>query len=209
MLTLIIPAYNEEENIEQVLQVVTAVNDFQQIIVIDDGSTDGTYAKMKKYPVETIRFEQNRGKGAAIWAGVKSAHSPYLMLLDADLIGLTPDHLQRLIHPVLEGGAMMSLGLFGQGRRATDWAQRVAPHLSGQRVMRREVIESLPELEFTRFGFEVALTRHVRKQGWTVAVVPLFDLTHRMKEEKRGFLPGVMARMKMYWDILRVLSRRF
>jgi len=209
MLTLIIPAYNEEENIEHVLDIVVRVKDFQQIIVVDDGSTDTTYARMSKYPVESIRFENNRGKGAAIWAGVQSARFPYVMLLDADLIGLKEGHLRELIRPVLEEGAMMSLGVFtyGTGRFATDWAQKVAPNLSGQRVMHRDLIETLPMLEHTRYGFEVALTRHVRRRGWPVAEVPLHDLTHRMKEEKRGFTRGFAARMRMYWDIMRVLMR--
>jgi glycosyltransferase involved in cell wall biosynthesis len=207
LLTLIIPAYNEAENIERVLDVVVSMPDFQQIIVVDDGSVDGTYDKIKQYPVEVIRFDLNRGKGAAIWAGVQSARSPFLMLLDADLIGLQEGHLRQLIRPVLQEGAAMSLGLFGAGRFATDWAQKVAPNLSGQRVLRREVLESLPMIEHSRYGVEVALTRHVRKQGWPVAEVPLTDLTHRMKEEKLGLVPGVAARLRMYWDIMRVLIR--
>lgn len=207
LITLIIPAYNEAENIEPVLDVVTQMPDFQQIIVVDDGSVDGTYDKIKKYPVEIIRFDLNRGKGAAIWAGVQSARSPFVMLLDADLIGLKATHLHSLIRPVVEDGAAMALGLFGAGRFATDWAQRVAPHLSGQRVLRREVLESLPLIETTRYGVEVALTRHVRQQGWPVVEVPLFDLTHRMKEEKLGYVSGFAARLRMYWDILRVLVR--
>ncbi|TCP58865.1 glycosyl transferase family 2 [Tumebacillus sp. BK434] len=207
MLTLIIPAYNEAENIEAVLDVVVTMPDFQQIVVIDDGSVDGTYDKIKQYPVESIRFDHNRGKGAAIWAGVQFAQHPYIMLLDADLIGLREEHLRSLIEPVVHGDAAMSLGLFGTGRFATDWAQRVAPNLSGQRVLRREVLESLPMLEDARYGVEVALTRHVRHAGLKVAEVPLSELTHRMKEEKLGLVPGFMARMRMYWDIMRVLIR--
>jgi glycosyltransferase involved in cell wall biosynthesis len=207
LLTLIIPAYNEEENIGQVLDVVIRMDDFQQIVVVDDGSTDGTYDKIKQYPVESIRFDHNRGKGAAIWEGVKFARYPYIMLLDADLIGLREAHLRSLIQPVVYGNAAMSLGLFGTGRLATDLAQRVAPHLSGQRVLRREVIESLPMIEHTRYGVEVALTRHVKRLGLEVAEVSLDALTHRMKEEKLGLVPGFMARMRMYWDIVRVLIR--
>lgn len=208
MVTLIIPAYNEADNIEQVLDVVVKMPDFQQIIVVDDGSTDGTYATIRKYPVDVIRHETNRGKGAAIWTGVQAARSPYLMMLDADLIGLRPTHLRSLLHPVVEKGADMSIGLFGVGRFATDWAQRVAPHLTGQRVFRRGVIEELPSLESTRYGLEVALTRHVRRRGYRLEEVFLDELTHRMKEEKLGVLRGVQARMRMYWDIVRVLMRR-
>lgn len=208
MLTLIIPAYNEEENIERVLDVVVDMPDFQQIIVVDDGSVDGTYDKIRKYPVQIIRHQQNRGKGAAVWAGVQSACFPYIMLLDADLIGLQSNHLRALIQPVLHDGVAMSLGLFGTGRFATDWAQRVAPNLSGQRVVKREVLESLPVIEHTRYGIEVALTRHVKRQGFSVAEVPLHDLTHRMKEEKLGLVRGFSARMKMYLDIMRVLIKR-
>ncbi|HEU4965107.1 MAG TPA: glycosyltransferase family 2 protein [Bacilli bacterium] len=208
MVTLIIPAYNEAENIERVLDVVVPMSDFQQIIVVDDGSTDATYATIKKYPVDVVRHDTNRGKGAAIWTGLQATRTPYLMLLDADLIGLQPSHLRSLLRPVLEDGADMSIGLFGVGRFATDWAQRVAPHLTGQRVMRRDVITELPLIEQTRYGLEVALTRHVRRQGYRMSEVFLDDLTHRMKEEKLGYVRGVQARMRMYWDILRVLMRR-
>ncbi|MFD2171315.1 glycosyltransferase family 2 protein [Tumebacillus lipolyticus] len=207
LLTLIIPAYNEVNNIERVLDVVVKMPDFQQIVVVDDGSFDGTYDKIRSYPVESIRFEQNRGKGAAIWAGVQQARHPYVMLLDADLIGLREVHLRSLIEPVVYGDAAMSLGLFGTGRLATDWAQRVAPALTGQRVLRREVLTSLPLIESARYGVEVALNRHVRQSGLKVAAVELDRLTHQMKEEKLGLLSGFKARMRMYWDIMRVLIR--
>lgn len=70
---------------ERVLDVVVGMSDFQQIIVIGDGSVDGTCAKIRKYPVEIICFDNNRGNGATIWAGVKSARFPFVILLDADL----------------------------------------------------------------------------------------------------------------------------
>ncbi|GIM47836.1 glycosyl transferase [Collibacillus ludicampi] len=207
MLSLIIPAYNESQNIARVLDVVTQMNDFHEIIVVDDGSMDHTYQVASSYPVRVIRLEQNRGKGAAIAEGLKAAQCPFLVLLDADLIGLTPEHIRRLIRPVLEGEAVMTMGLFANGRFATDLAQKMTPSITGQRAFRRDVLEGLPQLEETRFGVDFVLTRHVKRLNLPVKTVFLDDVTQQIKEEKLGFSRGFVARLKMYWEILRVLVR--
>jgi glycosyltransferase involved in cell wall biosynthesis len=207
MLSLIIPAYNEAHNISRVLDVVTQMDDFQEIIVVDDGSVDRTHEVAARYPVHVIRLERNQGKGAAIAAGVRAAKSPFLVLLDADLIGLTPEHIRRLTRPVMEGEAVMTMGLFARGRLATDLAQKISPSITGQRALRREVLEGLSRLEETRYGVDLMLTRHVKRLNLPVQHVWLDDVTQQMKEEKLGFSRGFAARLKMYWDILRVMVR--
>lgn len=207
MFSLIIPAYNESQNIGRVLDVVTRMDDFREIIVVDDGSCDNTFLVASNYPVRVIRLSQNRGKGAAIAAGIRAAKGSFLVFLDADLIGLTPEHVRLLISPVKEGKAAMTMGLFTKGRLMTDLAQRVAPSITGQRALRRDLLEGLTWLEETRFGVDLALTRHVKRLKVQIQTVFLDDLTQQMKEEKLGFSRGVIARLKMYWDILRVMSK--
>jgi hypothetical protein len=90
---------------------------------------------------------------------------------------------------------------------ATDLAQAVAPFLSGQRAVRREILDEIGDMDITRFGIEVALTRHVRAKNYRVENVVLSGLTHRMKEEKLGFARGLMARLRMYWEIVRNVQR--
>jgi hypothetical protein len=101
----------------------------------------------------------------------------------------------------------MSIGLFENGRITTDLAQKVAPYLSGQRAVRREVLEMVNDLDVTRFGVEMALTRIAESKSLPVKEVQLHDLTHVTKEEKMGVLRGFAARIKMYWEIVRYLAK--
>jgi glycosyltransferase involved in cell wall biosynthesis len=204
---LIIPAYNESANIHRVLDVVTAMRLFHEIIVVDDGSFDNTAEIAGSFGVRVVRLEQNRGKGGAIAAGLRASGTPFLTLLDADLIGLQPTHVHSLAEPVLAGEAGMSMGIFASGRLSTDWAQKIVPAITGQRVLRRELLESMPNLETTRYGVDLALTNHAKRLGMPIAEVYLQGLTQRMKEEKLGFARGFAARLRMYWEILRVMGK--
>ncbi len=108
-----------------------------------------------------------------------------ILFLDADLIGLTVDHVNALIEPVCSGGeADMTIGIFGNGRTATDLAQALTPWLSGgQRAIKRSVLEGL-ELDISRFGVEAVLTRHAKESGLKVVDVKLPRLTHVMKKRR-------------------------
>ncbi|MCR1898112.1 glycosyltransferase family 2 protein [Irregularibacter muris] len=202
----IIPAFNEESRIENVLNAVKKVEIIDEIIVVDDGSEDNTYHVAVKNGIKAIRLEKNQGKGGAIMKGVHSTDADTLVLLDADLIGLTPEHITDLIEPILGTDVQMTYGLFSDGRLATDFAQKVAPFLTGQRVVKREIFQQLAHLEISRFGMEVALTRYVRKNNIPSVGVPMANMTHVMKEEKLGLFKGFSARLKMYWEIIKIIK---
>lgn len=207
-LAVIIPAYNEDKTIGTVLDAIREVPEVDEIIVVSDGSTDGTVQEaQRRSGVKVIELDKNRGKGAAMKAGIDATTAEVVAFLDADLVGLTPDHLRQLIAPVLRGEADMSVGLFGGGRLATDLAQIVTPFLSGQRAVKKPFLADLDEMEVARFGIEVALTRKAQKTGMRVQQVVLDQLTHVMKEEKRGFWKGLRDRLKMYWEIVRYAQR--
>lgn len=204
-LTVVIPAYNEGERLRGVLDVLLRCNNVNEIIVVSDGSTDDTCEVARSFAsVVVIELKQNVGKGGAMVAGAREASSEYIAFLDADLLGMTPEHFEALAAPVLSGEADMAIGVFKGGRPRTDWAQAIAPFISGQRVMRREDFLSIRGLEDTRYGVEVAITGHARKAGLRIRPVTLLGMTHPMKEEKIGFIPGTLSRLVMYWDILRI-----
>jgi len=184
--TAIIPAYNEEDTLGGVLAVVRAVPAIDEVIVVSDGSTDDTVEVARQSGVTLIELEDNHGKGAAMKAGLDAAQGDIVLFLDADLVGLTVDHVKDLLGPVLLGHCEMSIGLFEGGRITTDLAQVVAPYLSGQRVIRTSVLAAMEGLEISRFGVEVALTKYCKQHGIRTEEVPLPGLTHRMKEEKLG-----------------------
>ncbi len=202
----IIPAYNEEKNIESVLKTLVKIELLGEILVIDDGSTDKTAKIAKEYGVKVISMGENVGKGGAMMQGVNLAASEYLLFLDADLIGLTEYHINNLLDPIIQEGYMMSIGVFEKGRLATDLAQFVAPFLSGQRAVRKELFSKICNLDATRFGVEVALTKYTKDNKIPIKEVILKDMTHVMKEEKMGLIKGFVARMKMYWEIAKFVS---
>jgi polyisoprenyl-phosphate glycosyltransferase len=209
----IVPAYNEEKTIINVLDALKQAPIVGQIIVVSDGSEDNTvHAVSSCYGnesdgVEIIELLQNRGKGGAVMAGLDRCAAEVILVLDADLIGLTTDHIEALLLPVISGKALMSVGIFEKGRVATDLAQKMAPFLSGQRALRRDLLENISDLDLTRFGLEMALHQYVEENELAAEVVQLPDLSHVMKEEKLGFLKGLAARAKMYWEIVKYAIR--
>jgi glycosyltransferase involved in cell wall biosynthesis len=205
--SVIIPAYNEENNIGNVLKVLVKMKDLDEVIVVDDGSEDNTSQIAVSFGVKVLKLQHNLGKGGAMMEGVKSAINEIILFLDADLIGLTEKHIEDLIKPVVEDGYMMSIGVFEHGRLATDLAQFVAPFLSGQRAVKKELFSKMSNLDATRFGVEVALTKYTKDAKIPVKEVILKDMTHVMKEEKLGLVRGFLARMKMYWEIAKFVSK--
>jgi glycosyltransferase involved in cell wall biosynthesis len=204
--TAIIPAYNEETRLPRVLEAVRAASLVDDILVVSDGSVDGTYEVARHFDgVRALQLPQNLGKGGAMHVGACHTDAPLLVFLDADLIGLTPEHVDSLVEPVYRDDADMTLGVFRGGRRATDLAQKLFPFVSGQRAIRRELFLEVPNVQFARFGVETQITRWAVRQRWRVQYVPLIGVTHPMKEEKLGRLRGTVARLRMYADIARIL----
>lgn len=205
--TAIIPAYNEEKTIGEILKVVCDVSLIEDIIVISDGSWDNTTKIAKGFGIRVIELKENVGKGGAIKAGLKECYSENILLLDADLIGLKKSHLYELIYPVVLNQADMTVGIFKKGRAMTDIAQKIAPNLSGQRVVKKSILDQIEDLDYVRYGIEVVLTIHANKNSYNVKEVYLDQVTHLTKEEKLGFTHGFLSRLKMYKDILKVLGK--
>jgi len=217
--SLIIPALNEAPTIAAVVQPAVASGVFKEVILVDDGSRDGTAdafrsacerARRDALPAtvlphfRVVEHPQTMGKAVSMRDGLLLASSDIVMFLDGDLLGLTPQHIRAMLAPMLEGGKYRaSLGVFAGGRRATTMAQKIAPFISGQRACYKRDLEDFRGWEHVGFGIETALNRYFQEQGIFVRVVELEGLSQRMKEEKRGFLRGFGARMRMYWEILR------
>ena len=136
----ILPAYNEADRLSNVVRVVLRCPSIDEVIVVNDGSTDNTAEVVRQIPgVRLVDLPKNRGKGGAMAAGVDATDAKLLVFLDADLVGLKGEHVEALIEPVRTGKYQMAVGRFRGGRKLTDWAQRVTPNISGQRAIRRDV----------------------------------------------------------------------
>jgi len=206
--TAIIPAYNESESLGRVLDVLSQVARLDQIIVVDDGSQDDTTGVVRQRAaldprVHLIQHASNRGKGQAIFTGASAAQTPVLLLLDADLVNLKPQHVVDLIEPVLSGAADMTLGLFRAGRLNTDLAHRLTPWLTGQRCLKADLIPHIVPEAAAGYGFETALTVAARQRRARTRQVFLAGVWHPPAEFHHGLWKGVGRRARMYGQILR------
>ncbi len=204
---VLIPAYDEATTVAAVVRVALAAA-VGPVVVVDDGSHDGTADAARAAGAEVLRLEVNAGKGGALAAGASARRETVVVLLDADLTGLTPDHVRALAAPVQRGEVDMTRGVFDGGRWFTTVAQRVAPLLNGQRAIRRDLLLDVRGLRTSRYGVEVAITDHARRHRWRTRDVSLLGVSQVMKEEKRGWWQGQRVRWAMYGDIVRQALRQ-
>lgn len=202
----IIPAFNEEDTIADVIKAVKSVPEIDSIIVVSDGSTDGTVTIARRLKAKVYEMKKNVGKGGAIKKGFEKTDSEILLFLDADLIGLKCEHIYALINPIKEDLVDMTIGVFSHGRLLTDLPQFLMPYLSGQRAIKRKIIDIIPDLDLLKYGLEVAITKTVKKYDYRISKVKLHELTHRIKEEKYGFVEGAKKRLEMYLDIVKQIK---
>jgi glycosyltransferase involved in cell wall biosynthesis len=204
---ILIPAFNEEKTIARIVGV-TLESGLGPVLVVDDGSSDSTSTVAEQAGATVLKLGKNLGKGGAVFEGATRLRTDIVLLIDADLTGLTTQHLKNLAQPVLEKRAEMTRGVFTGGRWATTAAQQLTPVLNGQRAIVRENLLAVPGLRESRFGIEVAITEHAKRCAWRTTDVALPNVSQVMKEEKRGFWQGLKYRVWMYADIFRTYVKR-
>lgn len=215
--SVLIPAYNEGKIIQDTILAIKNISKVSQIIVINDGSHDETSIIARAAGAEVIDLSKNIGKGGALNQGLKYVKGDIIGLIDADL-GKSASELEKLIDPVIENKADMTIGRFPPAKKkggfgmVTSLAKRgirwytgleVNSPLSGQRVMRRSVIQKIGFFE-SGFGVEVGLTIDVFRHGFRVKEIPV-QMTHA---ETGRDLAGFLHRGRQFSDVVLVLLRR-
>ena len=205
---VIVSAYNEEARIAHVLRAITNAETPTEVIVVSDGSTDRTADAARRFKgVRVVELPVNRGKGAAMSAGVEATRATVVAFVDADLEGLLPAHVDSIIRPILANQCDMCVGIFRGGKVWSDTAQRISPYLSGQRAMRRDFFASVPYLAELRMGVEVALNTAAKRRRARVMRVVLPGVSNYFKEKKLGLVKGTSARAQMYFEIGQAMVR--
>lgn len=202
--SLIIPAYNEAPRIAKVIKQAQLVKEIGEIIVIDDGSTDGTDKVAKNLGVEVVRHHKNMGKGEALKTGIAHAKKDILLFLDADLANMTPEKTRALVLPILRNKADFVKASFGLARgRVTEFAikpimkvlypnEKFNQPISGQFAGRKEFFENIKIVP--DWGIDISILLDAIDNKERIVEVELGELRHkgRPTDEKAEMSKQVM-----------------
>jgi glycosyltransferase involved in cell wall biosynthesis len=221
-LSVVIPVFNEAATITELLGQVAATGLAHEILVVDDGSTDGTRAILEKlapgHPnLRLLLQPRNIGKGAAVRAGIEAARGDLVLIQDADL-EYDPREYPALLKPIEEGRAEVVYGsrFLGAARRTTMFWHMVANKLltlmtnvlynsilsdmeTGYKVFRRELIQAIP-LRCRRFDFEPEVTAKLLKRHIRIYEVPISFTPREYSEGKKIGMKDAFAAV---WTLLK------
>ena len=196
----IVPAYNEEETVGNVVRALKQSDLINEVIVISDGSTDDTEKIAREAGATTHQFPKSRGKGGALVHAVTHTDAAIVVFFDADLIGLEAKHAELLLSPVLSGDRIMNVGIRDRGVIAT-WISHHLPLVSGERAMRRQVFERIPSKYLQGFMVEIALNYYCRSRKHEYGAVTLPGVTIVKKYQKVGYFKGMLQYVSMWFEV--------
>lgn len=220
-LSVIIPVYNEKNTVREIVRRVQATGLAWEILMVDDGSKDGTrniLAEMDgKDGVRVILHEKNQGKGAAVRTGLQNARGDVFLIQDADL-EYDPREYPNLLKPIEEGVADVVYGsrFLGAPHRAILFWNMVANKLltlmtnilynnmltdmeTGYKVFKREIVQDM-KLRANRFDFEPEFTAKILKRNVRLYEVPI---SFNPREYSEGKKIGLRDAFEAVWALLK------
>lgn len=204
----VVPVYNERSRVPGVLGALKNHPLIDEVIVVNDGSTDGSAEVLRKVKgINLISYEKNRGKSYAVMLGIKAAKNDLILTIDSDLQGLSAGDITALVRPVIDGEfefAMTlrknSLGIFKLF--GLDF-------VSGERIFHRNLIKNIDDLaKLSSFGLEVFMNDLILKKGHKIKVVKWKNVVTPRKSKKFGFWIGVKGDARMVKQIVKHLGLR-
>lgn len=201
----IVPAYNEAATIVQVVRRLLRHPDIDEVIVVSDGSTDDTAARVSKTDARLIVLRENGGKGNAMEIGVRAAAYDTLLFADADLQGLTDAMIAQLVDKVRDERYEMFTLIRD---RASEHFQLYLPSqyvVGGERSLTRRLWNMVPAEDRQGFGVELALNYYAAAQGMHIGHELAPGLSQISKERKRGLVRGLWLRLWMVVDCAKAL----
>ncbi len=211
--SVIIPAYNEEKRILNVIKPSLKTDIVKEVIVIDDGSKDKTSEVVKSYMkklseknkkrIRLIQHKKNKGKAKAMETGVKKAKSKYILFLDADLKNLKPEDIKKLCLPVLLKKVDITLSL---RKNSLDIFKMLrCDFITGERCLNKELLKGIwPKIK-KGFGIEVEMNKRILNRKLKFATVPI-NARNTEKIKKRGFKEGILGDLMMINQMLEQVN---
>lgn len=202
LIDAVVPARNEASTVAAVVAACRGCVYTNEVIVVDDGSTDGTAEVAAAAGATVVRREPaaSGSKAHAMEEGAAASTADAVLFCDADCVGLTARHLDDVCRPVVEGRAVMSLGWFDYG-----WwnplVLRLAP-TTGERVVLRWVWDSVPAAKRRGYSIEVMINEVVAEGRLPTSSRVMPGVTHRTKRDKLGRRRGARETWRMFWHLV-------
>ena len=203
---VIVPARNEAATVAAVVEACRACRFTAEVIVVDDGSTDGTAERALAAGAKVVRLERGGSKAAALAAGVEASGADAILFCDADCVGLTAAHLDSVCAPFAEGQAAMSIGWFDYGRFWNPLVLRFPP-TSGQRVIPRWAWDAVPPAKRRGYDIEIMINEVIAEGRLPTTVQIMPGVVQRTKRHKFGRRRGVVESQRMFWRLVSLPFR--
>lgn len=203
----IVCAYNEEKTVKPILEVLLGHQRIDEVIVVDDGSTDRTgeiIDSINNDKLVKIHHQNNLGKGAAAASAVKASKGRFLLFADADLINFHPLHVDLLLSPLLIEPNCMTIGVREPYHTHEKIFERLLRSFGGERALSKQrILPVLKKLETSGYGIEAILNLRQIHQGRPIYYVPLPNLIHKIKQEKHPLYKYITEYFKENKDIVK------
>ncbi len=199
-ITCLVPFFNEKDRILATLKQLTKINNLQEIICVNDGSTDhGEEDIRKNFPqVKLISLTQNMGKAAAIFEGVSKIKTEYVIMFDADLYEIKPNEIETAIQKIQSDPAidMIILRRVVESKILTLIRHDIV--MSGQRILRTEDLKKVGELKPNKYQIEMAINDYMAKNNKNCYWMPLTT-----KNTKKFHKYGLKIAARLYYDAFK------
>lgn len=208
-ISCIVAAYNEGPRLGSVLEILTSYNGFDEVIVVNDGSTDTTSEIMSHYAIKEIHHIHNKGKGQALQAGIREVQGDVIFLCDADITGLTHQYIDQILEPVLQGKVSMGVAIRDHLLLRIPGMVRLSAWISGERAFDISLWNKIPEHFQTGFKIELALNFFSIHHGDGMRGILCKNLHHTSKEKKYGVWKGFRKKLHMYKELATTINELY
>ncbi len=208
-ISAIVPAFNEEETIKNILELLINHPIVDEVICINDGSTDKTAEVIEdfKKKIIIIPLLKNKGKGHALSKGVEKASGDVILFLDADLGNLTDAHILSILTPLIQKKARAVLGYTMQKEKQFMATNPFSKRITGQRAyFRKDLLPHLKNMAKTKYGIEIYLNNIIPSKD--AKKIPLKYVSHSWKHQKYSRNTAIKKYLEQIIDIAQEIGKQ-